>query len=290
RLLIAHLAFAFTLSAQASDIVARNGELTQIADGFKFTEGGARDVEGNIFFTDVRNNKIHKWNFKTNKVTIFKDDSRGANGCWIDSNGNLIVCEHGGRGIYQINKDGSRKTIVNEYEGKKLNSPNDLWMDKRGGIYFSDPRYGQNRDDMEQEGEHVYYLSPNRKKLTRVTDDLVRPNGLLGSLDGKTLYIADQGDGKTFAYDIKPDGTLKNKRLFIEEGSDGVTIDHKGNIYITNTAVRVFSPDGSFIEEIVIPKRPSNVCFGGDEGKTLFITAREAVYSLQMKVRGASVN
>ena len=275
---------------QASEVIARNVKLTQIQDGFKFTEGGARDAQGNIYFTDIPNNRIHKCNPKTNKVTVFKEDSRGANGCWVDKDGNLIVCEHQGRGLYQIAENGDRKTVVDEYEGKKLNSPNDLWMDKRGGIYFTDPRYGQNRDDMEQDGEHVYYLSPNRKKLTRVANDLVRPNGVLGTPDGKTLYIADHGGGKTFAYDIASDGSLKNKRLFADEGSDGVTLDHKGNVYLTSSAVRIFSPDGKFIEEIKTPKNPANVCFGGKENKTLFITARDALYAIEMKVKGASVN
>lgn len=284
--LIAH----FTMLIHASEVIARNGELTQVKDGFTFTEGGAKDAQGNIYFTDIPNNRIHKWNPKTNEVSVFKEDSRGANGCWIDKNGNLIVCEHQGRGLYQIDEGGNRTTIVNEYEGKKLNSPNDLWMDKRGGIYFTDPRYGKNRDDMEQDGEHVYYLAPNGKKLTRVADDLVRPNGVLGTPDGTTLYIADHGGGKTYAYDIKPDGTLKNKRLFIDEGSDGVTLDHKGNVYLTSSAVRIFSPDGKFIEEIVTPKNPANVCFGGEKNRTLFITARDAIYTIEMNVKGASTN
>ncbi len=288
--LLATLLTYSTTLIQGSEVIARNGELVQIKDGFTFTEGGAKDAQGNIYFTDIPNNRIHKWNPKTNKVSVFKEDSRGANGCWIDKKGNLIVCEHQGRGLYQVDKDGNRITIIDAYEGKKLNSPNDLWMDKRGGIYFTDPRYGKNRDDMEQDGEHVYYLSPNRKKLTRVADDLVRPNGVLGTPDGTTLYIADHGGGNTYAYDIKSDGTLKNKRLFVDEGSDGVTLDHKGNVYLTSSAVRIFSSDGKFIEEIVTPKNPANVSFGGEENKTLFITARDAVYSIEMKVKGASTN
>lgn len=288
--LLVVLTLAIPLESPASEIVANNGKLTQIADGFTFTEGGARDSDGNVYFTDIPNNRIHKWNWKNNKVTVFKEDARGANGCWIDPKGHLIVCEHGGRGLYQIDKDGNRKTVVDSYKGKKLNSPNDLWVDSRGGIYFTDPRYGRNRDDMEQDGEHVYYLSPNGKNVTRVADDLVRPNGVLGTPDGKNLYIADHGDGKTFAYNIQPDGSLTNKRLFVAEGSDGVTIDNKGNVYLTSSAVRVFNSNGRFIEEIVTPKNPSNVCFGGEDGRTLFITARDAVYSIETKVRGATVN
>jgi gluconolactonase len=287
--LIVLLTLSLALTAQASELVADNAKLTKIADGFKFTEGGARDSEGNVFFTDIPNNRIHKWDAATNKVSTYFEDSGGANGCWVVGEGQLFVCQGANRAIAVITTSGKLKVVVDEYARKKLNSPNDLWRDKRGGIYFTDPRYGTNRNDMEQDGEHVYYLSP-RLQVIRVTDDLVRPNGVVGSLDGSRLYISDHGDGKTYSYEIKSNGTLKDKKLLIEEGSDGVTIDQHGNIYLTNEAVRVFKPDGSFIEEIAIPKKPSNVCFGGVDGKTLFITARDAVYSLEMKVEGGTIN
>lgn len=276
-------------SAGAAEIVAPGAELTKIADGYQFTEGGARDAQGNVFFTDIPNNRIHKWDAKTNQVSVFVEDSGGANGCWVASEGQLYVCQGGNRGIGVFTTSGKYRGLVDEYDRKKLNSPNDLWIDGMGGVYFTDPRYGQNREDLEQDGEHVYYLSP-RLQLIRVADDLVRPNGVVGSLDGKTLYIADHGAGKIYSYEITSKGKLKKKRLFVKEGSDGMTIDQKGNIYITNTAVRVFRPDGSFLEEIATPQRPSNVCFGGTDGKTLFITARDSVYSLAMKVEGGTVN
>jgi gluconolactonase len=288
--LAAFLLSPISLSFGESNILGDFSKLTKIADGFQFTEGGARDADGNIYFTDIPKNRIHKWNYKTNQISTFKEDSRGANGCWIDGKGNLIVCEHGGRGIYQISKAGKRTTVINEYEGKKLNSPNDLWLDKRGGIYFSDPRYGRTRDDMEQDGEHVYYLTPNREKIIRVADDLVRPNGIVGTQDGRYLYVADQGDGKTWKYSIRKDGTLRNKKLFVEEGSDGVTLDHTGNLYLTSSAVHVYNSNGTLIEEIETAKPPSNVVFGGENGDILFITARDSVYFIRTKVNGASVN
>jgi gluconolactonase len=287
--LIALLTLSLALTAQASELVADNAELTKIADGFKFTEGGARDSEGNVYFTDIPNNRIHKWDAATNKVSTYFEDSGGANGCWVVGSGLLYICQGANRSIAAITSTGKLKVIIDEYSRKKLNSPNDLWRDKRGGIYFSDPRYGNNRNDMEQDGEHVYYLSP-RLQVIRVTEDLVRPNGVVGSLDGSTLYISDHGAGKTYSYEIKPNGTLKDKKLLIKEGSDGMTIDQHGNIYLTNEAVRVFKPDGSFIEAIAIPKKPSNVCFGGANGTTVFITARDAVYSLEMKVEGGTIN
>jgi gluconolactonase len=283
------LTIASTMPVQASELVADGAELTKIADGFKFTEGGARDAEGNVFFTDIPNNRIHKWDAKTNKVSVFAEDSGGANGCWVASGGQLYVCQGANRALAIFTVSGKQRGLIDEYARKKLNSPNDLWMDQFGGVYFSDPRYGENRSDLQQDGEHVYYLTP-RLQLIRVAEDLVRPNGLTGSLDGKTLYISDHGAGKTYSYEIKPNGTLKSKKLFVDEGSDGVTIDERGNIYLTSGAVRIFNPQGEFLEEIPTPKPPSNVCFGGADKKTLFITARDAVYSIQMKVKGASIN
>ncbi len=290
RFLAGALAPLFTISLCASDIVAPDAEVTEIASGYSFTEGGARDSEGNVYFTDIPNNRVHFWDVQSNTVSLFLEDSQGANGCWIDEEGNLIVAQGRGRQISKINADGKREVLVDNYMGKKFNSPNDLWIDEDGGIYFSDPRYGQNREDMELDGEQVFYLSPDGKNLTQVTDDLVRPNGLIGSLDGKILYIADHGGGKTYAYDMGENGSLTNKRLYAPEGSDGVTIDEKGNIYLTTDAVKVYRPDGSFLQEIKVPKRPSNVCFGGKNGKTLFITARQSVYSLAMQVHGPTPN
>ena len=290
RLLAAAFTLLVSISLQASDILTTSAKVTEISSGFRFTEGGARDSEGNVYFTDIPNNRVHKWDAQTNEVSVFLEDTQGANGCWIDDEGNLIVAQGAGRKISRFYTDGSSEVLVDSYRGKKFNSPNDLWMDAWGGIYFSDPRYGQNRDDMELDGEQVYYLSPDGKTVTQVTDDLVRPNGLIGSLDGKTLYIADHGAGKTYAYDLEQKGSLKNKRLFAPEGSDGVTIDEKGNIYLTSDAVKVYRPDGSFLQEISVPKRPSNVCFGGKHQRTLFITARQSVYSIEMKVSSPSTN
>ena len=287
---VALLLIPLSLSFGESNILGDFSELKKIKDGFTFTEGGARDANGNIYFTDIPNNRIHVWNFKTNQVKVFTNESGGANGCWIDKKGNLIVCQGKERGIAQFGRGGKSKVIVSEYEGKKFNSPNDLWLDLRGGIYFTDPRYGQKRDDMEQSGEHVYYLSPNREKIIRVTDDLVRPNGVVGTPDGRYLYIADHGAGKTWKYSIRKDGKLRNKRLFCEEGSDGVTLDHKGNLYLTTSSVRIYNSNGTFMEEIKIPKRPTNVVFGGENKDILFITARDSIYYIKTKVEGASVN
>ena len=143
--------------------------------------------------------------------------------------------------------------LADKYDGKKFNSPNDLWIDPKGGVYFTDPRYG-NREGMEQDGEHVYYLTPDRKTVIRVINDMVRPNGLIGTPNGKTLYVADDGAGKTYVYKINKDGTLTDKQLFAPEGSDGMTIDNKGNVYLTTKVVAVYNTKGEKIEEIPGPR------------------------------------
>jgi gluconolactonase len=268
--------------AEKMSVVAEGAKVEKLAGGFKFTEGPAADAEGNIFFTDIPNNKIHKWSLDGKLITFHKD-SGGANGLFFDKKGNLLVCEGGRRRLVSIGRNGRKKVLADKYDDKKLNSPNDLWADAKGGIYFTDPRYGD-RSGMEQGGEYVYYVSPDRKRLSRVIDDMVRPNGIIGTADGKTLYVADHGGRKTFVYTINEDGTLSNKREFAPEGSDGMTIDNEGNIYLTTDVVAVYNKNGEKIETIAVPEQPSNVCFGGKDKRTLFITARTSLYSVRMRV------
>lgn len=266
-------------------IVAPEAKVEKLVGGFNFTEGPAADVQGNIFFTNIPNNRIHKWSLD-GRLSTFRENSGGANGLYFDKDGNLLVCEGGGQRLVSINPKGEVTILAEKYKGKNFNSLNDLWIDPKEGIYFTDPRYG-NRNNMEQDGEHVYYLSPDRKKLIRVIDDMVRPNGLIGTGDGKLLYVADHGGGKTFVYTINEDGTLANKKLFAPEGSDGMTIDNEGNIYLTTTAVAVYNSNGERIETIRVPEQPANVTFGGKDNQTLFITARTSLYSVRMRVKGA---
>ncbi len=285
--ILAGLSSGISINSQEThpSLVAEGASLNKNAGGFNFTEGPASDPKGNIYFTDIPNNRIHKWS-QDGTVLVFLENLSGANGLAFDGKGNLIACKHGSRSVTLIDPDGNEIILVDTYKGKRLNSPNDLWIDAKGGIYFTDPRYG-NRDNLEQDGEHVYYLSPDRKKLNRVIDDMVRPNGVIGTADGITLYVADQGGRQTFKYNINHDGSLSDKKLFTAEGSDGLTLDEKGNLYITGIAVRIFSPEGKFLEHIVVPETPANICFGGKDGRTLFITARQSLYSIRMKVNAA---
>lgn len=271
-------------SADTSELVVDGAKVEKLADGFIFTEGPAVDAEGNVFFTDIPNSRIHRWS-TDGKLSTFRENTGRANGLFFDRDGNLLCCEGGARQLTSVTPDGKVNVLANDYDGKKLNSPNDLWIDPQGGIYFSDPRYGD-MSDLEQDGFHVYYLSPDRKKLMRVVDDMVKPNGVLGTKDGKLLYVADAGDGKTYVYKILGSGQLGERKLIAPVGSDGMTLDEHGNLYLTRGAVRIYSPSGESIGTIEVPEGPANVVFGGKDRKTLFITARKGFYAIPMKVRG----
>ena len=265
-------------------IIASGAKVEQVASGYKFTEGPANDAEGNVYFTDIPNNHIHKWSVDTGKTSLFMKDSGGANGLWINDEGKIIACQGNNRKITMIDpKTKSGIVLASMFKGKAFNKPNDLWRDSKGGIYFSDPNY--RKEPTVQDGEHVYYRSP-MGKVTRVINDFERPNGLIGTKDGKVLYVTDRNGGKTFSYSINPDGTLANKKKIIDAGSDGMTLDQFGNIYITTKTVEVYSPLGVKLGDIKIPETPSNVCFGGKDGKTLFITARKSLYSVKTNVKG----
>jgi gluconolactonase len=257
-----------------------------VSDQFGFTEGPASDTAGNVYFTDVPNNTIYK--YSTDGLLSVFMDSVPCNGLAFDINENLIVCGHnGGRNIFSIDIKSNKITeLTTQFEGKKFNSPNDLWIDANNGIYFTDPRYG-NRDNMELETEQVYYVSPDRKSVLKVTDDLVKPNGVYGIEKGKKLLVADHGAGKVYVYNIKKDGTLSGKKLFLDnENVDGITVDELGNIYITSTDVKIYNKNGFLIEVVKTSESPTNVSFGGKDFKTLFITERKKVYSLKMNVKG----
>ena len=280
-LAIAGSAFA----ADESDLVAPGAKLQRLAGGFKFTEGPAADKDGNVYFTDIPNNRIHKWDVATKKLSTFREKSGGANGLYFDKAGNLLACEGGNRRMTSISPKGKVTVLTDKYEGKRYNSPNDLWIAPDGGVYFTDPRYGS-MQGREIDGFHVYYIAPDRKKVTRVAADLKKPNGLIGTKDGKTLYIADPGAGVTYQYTVNADGSLSGKKQFCKSGSDGMTLDEKGNVYLTRGSVLVFNPQGKRIASMRIPESPANVTFGSKDGKTLFITARTGLYSLRMNVKG----
>ena len=282
---LAAIAVSFApAAAQEKSFVKPGAKAEKLAGDFAFTEGPAVDAKGNIYFSDIPNDRIHLWT-TDGKLSTFREDSGGANGLFFDRDSNLLACEGKARRVTAISPDGKVTVLADKYNGKKLNSPNDLWVDPQGGVYFTDPRYG-NMDGLEQDGFHVYYISPDRKTVTRVISDLVKPNGVLGTPDGKLLYVADPGDQKTYVYQIQGPGKLSEKKLFCSQGSDGLTLDEHGNVYLTSAGINIYSPEGKLIETIEVPERPANMCFGGKDNKTLFITARTSFYSIPMQVSG----
>ncbi|MBL7038810.1 MAG: DUF1080 domain-containing protein [Pirellulaceae bacterium] len=277
-------------STADTPVVPEGAEVKKLADGFRFTEGPAQGPDGKIYFSDIPNEHINIFDPESGEVTVFREESGKANGLIFAPSGALYACEGGARRLTR-QFDDEITVLAEDYEGKRLNSPNDLVMDGKGGIYFTDPRYG-NRDDMEMEVEGVYFL-PRRDKLARVIDDLVRPNGLILSLDNRTLYVADNGAKTIWAYDVQPDGTLAGGRKVAEMdldapgGGDGMTIDQRGNIYCAGQGhIWIWDPQGKVLAKIATPEGPANCTFGGPDGKTLYITARQGFYCVQLNVAG----
>jgi gluconolactonase len=274
--------------AAESRIIALGATLQKLAGDFAFTEGPACDREGNVFFTDQPNDRILKWSVEE-KLSTFMQPCGRANGLSFDLQGNLWACADEKNEMWRIDPAGKATVVVKDYQGKLLNGPNDVWIRPGGGLYFTDPYYKRpywKRGPKEME-ECVYYLAPDNKTLTRVIDDLVQPNGIIGTPGGALLYVADIKAGKTYRYRIMADGSLKEKKLFCELGSDGMTIDSEGNIYLTGKGVSVFNPAGQKIEQIDVAEPwTANVCFGGKDRQTLFITASKAFYSIRMAVHG----
>jgi gluconolactonase len=271
-------------------VTAPGAKLEKLADGFAFTEGPAADANGNVYFTDQPNDRIHIWS-NDGKLSTFLSPCGRSNGTYFDHKGNLLTCADEKNELWSISPAGKVTVLVKEYDGRLLNGPNDLWIRPDDGVYFTDPFYKRSywkRGAMEQGTQGVYYLSPNRKRLIRVADDLHEPNGIIGTPDGKTLYVADLGAGKTYEYAITPDGSLKDKKLFCAMGSDGMTIDEEGNVYLTGQGVTVFDKTGKKIEHLDVPGPwTANVTFGGKDRKTLFITAGVGLYAVRMRVGGA---
>ncbi len=260
-----------------------NGELIKVSSGHKFTEGPAANKKGEVYFSDIPNQKIHRIS-TDGKVTLHRDHSNKANGLFFSQSGDLLACESKTRQVTAQNAKGEISILADSYKGKKLNSPNDLWVDQWGGIYFTDPRYGSMKD-LEQDGFHVYYIAAD-KTIQRVISDLKRPNGIVGTADNTKLYVADADANKTFVYMIEGAGKITGKKLFCDSGSDGMTLDSAGRLYLTTDAVKIFNPDGSAFGEINVPETPTNVVFGGTDFQTLFITTPTSVYSLKMNVKG----
>ena len=266
-------------------------DVKQVHTGFEFTEGPAADASGNLYFTDIPKNRIHKLD-ASGMLSIFVEPSGHCNGLMVAGD-RLLACEMDGR-LKQYNlADAKEAALAEQYEGKRFNAPNDLVIDQSGGIYFTDPRF-RAPDPWPQGKEAVYYRAADGK-VTRLIDDRKAPNGVILSPDEKTLYVIPSMEKEMWSYPIEAPGKLGAGKVLCElrqkdggsSGGDGLTIDTAGNLYITSAmGIQVVNPGGKILGVIAFPEQPANVTFGGPDHRTLFVTARKSLYSVAMEATG----
>ena len=278
----------FAIKSSFAQVVAPGASLQLLADGFAFTEGPAADRNGNVFFTDQPNNRI--WRYGTNgNLAIFMEPAGRANGLYIDRKGYLIACADENNELWRIGMDRKVEKLAVNFRDSLFNGPNDVWVSPQGPIYFTDPYYQRNywsRTSPDLAAEALYQYQDGQ--VTRLDGRFKRPNGIIGTPDGKFLYVADIGDSKIYRYSLGKDGTIRDRRLFANQGSDGMTIDEKGNVYLTGKGVDVYDLAGNKIQHIDVPANwTANICFSGPNHDVLFITASDKVFTLQMAVKGA---
>ena len=279
-------------------IVPEKVTLEQVATGFGFTEGPVwcRDY---LLFSDIPRNRIVRWHMRSEgpEVTTFRSPSGNSNGLTLDRSGRLIVCEHSTRRVTRTEVDGSVSVLAERYEGRRLNSPNDVVVRSDGSIYFTDPPYGlENLDTWKELSFNgVYRFAPDGK-LVLLIDDFDRPNGLAFSPDESVLYIDDTSRSHIRAFDVSPDGNLGNGQVLIDMQSsdtgapDGMKVDEKGNIYCTGPGgLWVIDSNGQCLGRIMLPALPANLAWGNTDRRTLYITARSSIYRLRLAVPGAAV-
>lgn len=285
---------AFANEPAAIPGLGPTGPVTKAHSGFDFTEGPASDSAGNVYFTDIPNERIHKID-TTGKLSVFREKSGHANGLMLNAKGEIVACEMDGQVVAFGDNDG-RRVLVGKHDGKRFNAPNDLVLDQAGGIYFTDPAF---RAPMPlPQGKTAVYYAAADGTVTRLIDDLPNPNGVILSPDEKTLYVIPSGQKQMMAYSVEVPGKIGKGKVFCEleqekpdgnGGGDGLTVDEKGNLYITSgLGLQVFDPSGKKLGIIAIPEKPANVAFGGKGNKTLYVTARTSVYTVPMSVAGHS--
>jgi gluconolactonase len=284
-------------SDQFARLIAADAKITKLAGDLGFTEGPVwvPSNGGYLVFSDIPNNTLHQWT-AAGGLTVFRRPSHKANGNTVDREGRLVSCEHDGRRIARLEKDGTLVTVVDTYEGKKLNSPNDVVVKSDGTIWFTDPDYGlpntpdrKGKVGKELPANYVFRFDPRTRALTAVVKDCDKPNGLVFSPDEKKLYVADSGAPRHIrVFDVKADGTLSGGAVFcqIDQGApDGIRMDRLGNVWSSaGDGVQIFAPSGKLIGKILTPEAAANLCFGGADGRTLFITARKSLYAIETRV------
>jgi gluconolactonase len=275
-----------------SQVTAPGAELKLVADGFQFTEGPTADENGNVYFTDQPNDRIVQYDFATGKANTWMQPCGRSNGLYFVSPGRLIACADEKNELWSIDiADKQHQVLAKDFAGRGFGGPNDCWVDDHdGAIYFTDPLYKRPYWTQTIPDDHprgVYRRSADGM-LTQVADDFVQPNGIIGNAQKRLLYVADIGARKTYRYKIADDGPLTDKTLFCESGSDGMTLDSQGNLYLTgNKGVTVYNQQGELVQTIGVPRGwTANVTFAGPEKRHLFITAGDAVFVIEMATAG----
>ena len=299
--LFATLAFADDFDIKNPEefkkIIPEGAKVQKEASGFKFVEGPTwiKSGGGYLVFSDIPNNKIMKWTAKDG-VSVFREDSKNANGNTTDPDGLLVTAQHGSRSVTRTGKDNKLITLVDKYNGKAFNSPNDVVVKSDGTIWFTDPDYGIPKGEKkEQEGNWVYRFDPAKNELKVLFTEKIfeKPNGLAFSPDEKILYIADSGPPRLIrAFEVRDDGTVVGGEVFCKidkGGPDGIRVDADGRVWSSaGDGVHIFGSKGELIVKILVSETPANLCFGGEDGKTLFITAQKSLYSIKTNVMGTS--
>lgn len=267
-----------------------DAKVTLVSDKYQFTEGPTVDGEGNVFFTDQPNDRIVRWTEKGELEDFLKPAGR-SNGMYFAPDGKLIACADEKNQMWEIAADGSKRVLFENFDGTRLNGPNDVWVDANGTLYFTDPYYQRpwwKHQSSALKKQSVYKVDREGTNIVCVDDALVQPNGIIGDVQKRILYVADIGDRKTYRYRIGVDGSLLDRTVFCKQGSDGMTIDAEGNVYLTGTeGVYVYNDQGELIQTIAVPERwTANVCLGGKDRKTMFITASDSVYTIRVKYPG----
>jgi gluconolactonase len=274
------------------DILDDSAKLEKVAGDFQFIEGPIWHPDGFLLFSDIPANIIYKLT-SNQQVEVFRRPSGKANGNTLDKENRLLTAEHENRRVSRTEKDGKVITLADRYEGKRLNSPNDLVVKSDGSIYFTDPSYGVSKD-REELGFYGVYRLASDGKLTLLVKDLVLPNGIAFSPDEQKLYVNNSEAKYIAVFDVKPDGTVTNERLFADlkdasQGGvpDGLKVDLEGNVYSTGPGgVWILSPDGKVLGKISVPETATNLAWGESDRKTLYITANTSLYRIRLKIAG----